>query len=333
MVDVARQLLDELMGRNRNLDPSASAKEVSWTDEEFCPYFLVKFCPHDLFVNTRADLGQCTKLHDDEAKRLFDDAKPCRKKTQYEEDFLRFCTNMINEVDRKIVKGKQRLLLMNSKTEGGRSVPKQQEQLSSLTERINKLVREAEEAGTRGDVEQAQELMKQCDQLKEEKDVLVKQHESNGWSVTAEIAASQEKQMEVCEVCGAFLIVGDAQQRIDDHLTGKQHLGYSKLRKAVDEMYEARRKNTINLEERRSRDDDRRRRDNVKREEPTEMIGTATSVKTETEIVIVIDVTIVNIRNDPIVMIIVNVIVTTDVTAMTVIESVNVAAAEAINAV
>ncbi|XP_050094377.1 luc7-like protein 3 [Anopheles aquasalis] len=267
MVDVARQLLDELMGRNRNLDPTASAKEVSWADEEFCPYFLVKFCPHDLFVNTRADLGQCTKLHDDEAKRLYDEAKPCRKKTQYEEDFLRFCTNMINEVDRKIAKGKQRLLLMNSKTDGGRSVPKQQEHLNALTEKINKLVHEAEEAGTRGDVEQAQGLMEQCDKLKEEKDALVKQHESNGWSVTAEIAASQEKQMEVCEVCGAFLIVGDAQQRIDDHLTGKQHLGYSKLRKAVDEMYEARRKNTINLEERRSRDDDRRRRDNTKREE------------------------------------------------------------------
>ncbi|KFB41664.1 AGAP010454-PA-like protein [Anopheles sinensis] len=226
MVDVARQLLDELMGRNRNLDPSASAKEVSWTDEEFCPYYLVKFCPHDLFVNTRADLGQCTKLHDDEAKKLYDDAKPCRKKNQYEEDFLRFCTNMINEVDRKIVKGKQRLLLMNSKTDGARpGVPKHQEHLNSLTERINKLVREAEEAGTRGDVEQAQGLMEQCDKLKEEKEALIKQHDSNGWSVTAEIAASQEKQMEVCEVCGAFLIVGDAQQRIDDHLTGKQHLG------------------------------------------------------------------------------------------------------------
>lgn len=45
------------------------------------------------------------------------------------------------------------------------------------------------------------------------------------WSTTAEIAAAQEKQMEVCEVCGAFLIVGDAQQRIDDHLMGKQHVG------------------------------------------------------------------------------------------------------------
>lgn len=31
--------------------------------------------------------------------------------------------------------------------------------------------------------------------------------------------------MEVCAVCGAFLIVGDAQQRIDDHLMGKQHVG------------------------------------------------------------------------------------------------------------
>lgn len=185
---------------------------------------MVKFCPHDLFVNTRADLGQCGKLHDEEAKRLFEQAKPTRKKLQYEDDFLRFCSNMINEVDRKIMKGKQRLLLMNSKLEG-RPVSKQQEQVNTMTEKINKLLREAEEAGIRGDVDQAQSLMQMSDQLKEEKDELVKQAETNGWSVTAEIAAAQEKQMEVCEVCGAFLIVGDAQQRIDDHLTGKQHLG------------------------------------------------------------------------------------------------------------
>uniref|UniRef100_A0A182INK6 Uncharacterized protein n=1 Tax=Anopheles atroparvus TaxID=41427 RepID=A0A182INK6_ANOAO len=321
MVDVARQLLDELMGRNRNLDPTASAKEVSWSDEEFCPYFLVKFCPHDLFVNTRADLGQCTKLHDDEAKKLFDEAKPCRKKIQYEEDFMRFCTNMINEVDRKIVKGKQRLLLMNSKTEGGRpGVPKQQEHLNSLTEKINKLVREAEEAGTRGDVEQAQGLMEQCDKLKEEKETLIKQQDSNGWSLTAEIAASQEKQMEVCEVCGAFLIIGDAQQRIDDHLTGKQHVGYSKLRKAVDEMYETRRKNTINLDERRSRENDHRRRDSVKRDDTKSRYAVGESIvkidtitRGMTVIAIVTDVIFVITRNVTIDMITANVIDTISV--------------------
>lgn len=48
--------------------------------------------------------------------------------------------------------------------------------------------------------------------------------------------ASQEKQMEVCEVCGAFLIVGDAQSRVDDHLQGKQHVGYAKIKSTLDDL-------------------------------------------------------------------------------------------------
>lgn len=47
-----------------------------------------------------------------------------------------------------------------------------------LSEKIGALVQEAEEAGTRGDVEQAQGLMKLCDRLKEEKDQLLKQQEN-----------------------------------------------------------------------------------------------------------------------------------------------------------
>lgn len=35
MVDTARQLLDELMGRNRNLDPaSAQSHKINWDDPE-----------------------------------------------------------------------------------------------------------------------------------------------------------------------------------------------------------------------------------------------------------------------------------------------------------
>ncbi|XP_008478672.1 luc7-like protein 3 [Diaphorina citri] len=62
-----------------------------------------------------------------------------------------------------------------------------------------------------GSVEKAQGLMKLCDQLKEEREMLRKQNDNNHWSQTVELAAAQEKQMEVCTVCGAFLIVGDAQ--------------------------------------------------------------------------------------------------------------------------
>lgn len=216
----------------------------------------MKFCPHDLFVNTRADLGTCPKVHDEEVKKLFEKAKGHRK-VQYQEEFIRFASGMIGEVERKIVKGRQRLAL-NKKAEMAHANPAQvqqnMDQINMLNERINGLEKEAEQAGIDGNVEQAQGLMKLCDQLKEERDILKKQNE-NGyvfifdillwlgifykllfnviciylyfrhWSATAELAAAQEKQMEVCEVCGAFLIVGDAQQRIEDHLMGKQHVG------------------------------------------------------------------------------------------------------------
>lgn len=125
----------------------------------------------------------------------------------------------------------------------------------------------AEEAGSRGDVEQAQNLMTLCDQVKEEKEQLILNHEKeqnteNGTKNQWNEFASNEKQMEVCEVCGAFLIVGDAQQRIEDHLSGKQHLGYSKLRKAVEEMYENRQKEREKEDRSRYRDDYDRKRSN-----------------------------------------------------------------------
>lgn len=43
-------------------------------------------------------------------------------------------------------------------------------------------MQEAEQMGTRGHVEEAQGLMKLCDQLKEERDTLRKQNESIHWS-------------------------------------------------------------------------------------------------------------------------------------------------------
>ncbi|KAJ9581245.1 hypothetical protein L9F63_023571 [Diploptera punctata] len=227
----AAALLDELMGRNRNIAPNDKAKELNWEDPEYCKLYMVKFCPHDLFVNTRADLGQCPKVHDDEAKALFEKSNSY-KKQQYEDEFIRFCQSMLNEVERKIVKGKQRLALIGKADAISLSpaqTQKNEEQIKFLTEKINSLVGEAEQMGIQGNVEQAQGLMKLCDQLKEEREQLRGNNENK-------LAAAQEKQMEVCDVCGAFLIVGDAQQRIDDHLMGKQHVGYARLKMAMEEL-------------------------------------------------------------------------------------------------
>lgn len=119
-----------------------------------------------------------------------------------------------------------------------------------------------EELGSEGRVEEAQGMMKLVEQLKEERELLSStpsvSHKASVarrriwpssqplvWNTVAlwcfstqtiESFAAQEKQMEVCEVCGAFLIVGDAQSRVDDHLMGKQHMGYAKIKSTVEEL-------------------------------------------------------------------------------------------------
>lgn len=45
-----------------------------------------------------------------------------------------------------------------------------------------------------------------------------------------------EKRMEVCQTCGAFLIVGDALKRIESHFEGRQHTGWARVRQTLQEF-------------------------------------------------------------------------------------------------
>lgn len=44
------------------------------------------------------------------------------------------------------------------------------------------------------------------------------------------------EKMELCDVCGSFLVIGDSQSRVDAHLLGKQHLGYARIRAAITDV-------------------------------------------------------------------------------------------------
>lgn len=176
-------MLDELMGRNRNfLKGDSKARVLKWSDPDVCRYFVVDFCPHDLFTNTKADLGPCGKIHDEEMRRNFHEDKDVYKKSPYYDDFLRFCQRMLSDLQNRIKRAKERLLLTQQNEErmlnaggtgasGGQNV-EADEKIVLLSEKITCLVAEAEQAGTQGNVEQAQGLMKLCDQLREERDNL-----------------------------------------------------------------------------------------------------------------------------------------------------------------
>lgn len=75
-----------------------------------CSYFLTEYCPHDLFVNTKVDLGACPNIHDTALKKVFDAAPNSLKKERRQEDFLRFAQRLLGDVDTKIKKSRERIV-------------------------------------------------------------------------------------------------------------------------------------------------------------------------------------------------------------------------------
>ncbi|OQV21138.1 Luc7-like protein 3 [Hypsibius exemplaris] len=234
--DYMAQLLDEMMGRGRNLAPNEQ-KDLNWDDESVCKHYLVNYCPNELFTNTKADLGICRLIHDDKLAEKYR-ASPKKGTLGYEDKFMRFLQDMIQEVDRRIDRGRGRLEA-TKQVAANTMGAKFDDRIRDLADKIEALVKEAEELGGQGKVEEAQLKLRLSDQLRKDRDGVI---------ATMESAVQQEKQLEVCQTCGAFLIVGDAQQRIDDHLSGKQHVGYARIKQTLKEEEE---KLAKELEERR----------------------------------------------------------------------------------
>uniref|UniRef100_A0A5S6QGN3 Luc7-like protein 3 n=1 Tax=Trichuris muris TaxID=70415 RepID=A0A5S6QGN3_TRIMR len=236
-------LLDELMGRSRNALPSEAPKELSWSDPEVCKYFLVDYCPHELFTNTKADLGHCNKVHDE---RMREDYKKSSRygKCGYEHDFYCFLRKLHSEMARKITRNRQRLELTQP---GGMianmSREKLEEKIQVLSEKVTALQAQAESLGVEGNVEEAQKIIAMADELAEERDHCQKSFES---------PPGELKIMEVCDICGCFLIVGDSQHRLDEHLVGKQHLGFAKIKETLEAYEKEREERKTKLKNERS---------------------------------------------------------------------------------
>jgi len=242
-----QSLLDELMGKGRNAAKGEKVHQYRFDDPNVCKFMLVDYCPHDLFVNTRQDLGPCDKVHEISLQQEY--RKSSRYgKLGYEEEFERFLKSLLSDVERRIKRGQDRLRLtqgdsnidndpINTKNETSNII-------KQLTEKITAHVLKSEELGNACRIDEAQQILNECETMREEKKKLEMQ------LAEEQTNAEMMKAMEVCTVCGSFLIVGDAQSRLDEHINGKQHVGYAKIRSTLDEL--AQRK-TQQLEKERAR--------------------------------------------------------------------------------
>ncbi|KAK9070340.1 hypothetical protein SSX86_010741 [Deinandra increscens subsp. villosa] len=239
-MDAQRALLDELMGSARNLteEERRGHREITWDDKEVCGFYMVKFCPHDLFVNTKSDLGPCPKIHDPKLKESFENSpRHDSYAPRFEAELAHFCEKLVMDLDRKVRRGRERLA-QELEVPPPPPVPAEKsEQLSVLEEKIKNLLESVEALGEAGKVDEAGALMRKVDLLNIEKTALTLQSQNDKI-----LTLAQEKKMALCETCGSFLIANDALERTQSHVTGKQHIGYGMVRDFLSEYKESKEK-------------------------------------------------------------------------------------------
>lgn len=98
-----------------------------------------------------------------------------------------------------------------------------------LEQKIKDMIAKAEAAGEEGHVDESQDLTNQVEKLQADLEQLKKNDDVNP-------IFRQENKMEICHVCGAFLVMNDTSNRLDAHLQGKQHTGYQKIHETYEEM-------------------------------------------------------------------------------------------------
>lgn len=95
---------EQLMGAGA----SSRHAQLSITDPKVCRSFLAGTCPHDLFTNTKQDLGPCPKVHSEPLKTEYEAAAD-KSKYGFEYDYMRDMQKYIDECNRRIDAAQRRL--------------------------------------------------------------------------------------------------------------------------------------------------------------------------------------------------------------------------------
>ena len=122
--------------------------------------------------------------------------------------------NLIYKVDEKIRKSLARI---DIPTPEGEKSNELLEKIEAINKKINFFIDQAERMGEEGKLDESETIMKEIDRLKLQKTEISSMNES--------VLLQREKQMRVCEICGAMQSLTDTEKRLTTHLEGKLHAG------------------------------------------------------------------------------------------------------------
>jgi hypothetical protein len=207
---------------------SSQTAQLSITDPKVCRSYLCGTCPHDLFTNTKQDLGPCPKQHPQGLKIQYDSTSPDQKaKWNFEYDYMRDLQKYIDDCNRRIDMAQRRL---EKTPDEVRTTNLLLKAIADYNATIEAGLVEIQILGEESQVSRAYDefyKLRQVMQMKAEKE-----RELKALSDTS--GPSGHQKLQVCDVCGAYLSRLDNDRRLADHFYGKMHLGYAQMRKTFD---------------------------------------------------------------------------------------------------
>ncbi|KAJ5613021.1 U1 snRNP-associated protein [Penicillium lagena] len=227
-----RKLLEQLMGADQLIGSGAQGRnsQLTITDPKVCRSYLVGTCPHDLFTNTKQDLGPCPKVHSEGLKTEYETASPAEKaKWGFDFDYMRDMQKYIDDCDRRIETAQRRLEKTPDEIRQTNDLLKQ---IADLTNTINTGLLEVSVLGETGSVAMAMSELHKIQTAKFQKE----QIERDLKNLQDTSGPSGHQKLQVCDVCGAYLSRLDNDRRLADHFFGKMHMGYSDMRKTYKKL-------------------------------------------------------------------------------------------------
>lgn len=218
------------MGKDAMILPVIRKRDPDITSHRVCKSFLVGTCPHDLFVNTKQDLGRCPHLHLEKHKIEYESRV---KKGETFPDFVRQhysnLQHFVAEMDRTLQVAQRRL----------ERTPEEQEkilaasrELDAMDTRIALMSQEIDCLTLAGELVPAlHELLKLADFCCQREKLA-----EHVRQIAENVGQSAQQKLQVCEGCGAYLSRLDNDRRLADHFVGKIHLGYVNIRRQYDEL-------------------------------------------------------------------------------------------------
>ena len=241
-----RKALDNLMGKDRNLPIKEQIlKKKHFDDPDVCKFFLIGFCPHELFTYVKSsNIGECHYRHDQQFKISFE-SDPNREYYQikYEESLISFLESITSELDMKIKRCLERIELPPPEQVLNKDA---QIEIENLNKEITEKLKEAEHLGEMGLIDQSEKLTKEIEQIKIQRNLLTNTKEH--------AAIYKDRQMKVCEICGALQSAIDNEKRIQTHKEGKIHSAYLKIRQYLDLLRKKRMERQIKDAEKKQKD-------------------------------------------------------------------------------